>query len=76
MASARSTANAEDDARSVDAVEAAVRFVAAQTGGPGRVLAIHHRRDRGLCGGCTVRPTRWPCSVAVIAMTALSHDLR
>lgn len=75
MASTRSATNDESDHQSIDVVEAAVRFVAAQNGGPARVLAIHRLRGRGLCAGCTVRPTRWPCSAAVIAMSASEQGL-
>ena len=74
MTSTRATSDDESEDRPAHAVDAAVRFVAGQVGGPARVLAIHHRRERGLCGGCVVRPTRWPCSAAVIAMAALRHD--
>jgi hypothetical protein len=75
MASTRSATDDESDDRPIDVVEAAVRFVASQCGGPARMLAIHHLRDRGLCAGCTVRPTRWPCSAAVIALSASTQSL-
>jgi len=52
----------------------AVRFVAAQTGGPARILTVHHRRTNGSCAGCTTTPTRWPCTAANIAIAALNCD--
>lgn len=61
----------ENGDRGARAVDAAVRFVAGQVGGPARVLAVHHRRKGDLCGGCVVRPTPWPCGAAYIAMAAL-----
>jgi hypothetical protein len=70
MTSTRSATGDESDDQPIDVVEAAVRFVASQCGEPVRVLAIYHLRNRGLCAGCTVRPTRWLCSIAVIAMSA------
>ena len=33
-------------------IEAAVRFVAAQAGGPDRILATHYRLHDGSCAGC------------------------
>lgn len=56
------------------AVEIAVQFVAAQTGGAARILTEHHRRKNGYCGGCVAIPTRWPCTAASIARAALADD--
>jgi len=51
-------------------IEAAVQFVAAQAGGPARILATHHRLEDGSCAGCITTMTRWPCSAARIANSA------
>lgn len=58
------------------AVDVAVLFVAAQAGGCGRILAVHHQREDGYCGGCATVPTRWPCTAASIARTALKSSTR
>lgn len=55
-----------------DVIGAAVRFVAAQIGGPERVLTIHHPRSDGYCSGCTAAHARWPCVAAAIATAALT----
>ena len=60
-------------ARRPHAVEMAARFVAAQVGGPARILALHHRRDDGYCAGCATTPTRWPCTAAAIARASLDQ---
>jgi hypothetical protein len=51
-------------------IEAAVQFVAAQAGGPARILATHHRLEDGSCAGCITTMTRWRCSAAQIANSA------
>jgi hypothetical protein len=54
-----------------DPVDSAIRFIADQYGGPGRVLAHHRTTVSGLCAACSsVRPIRWPCSLAVMALQA------
>ena len=58
----------------MSAIETAIRFVAAQPGGAGKILATHFRRANGLCAGCTATPTRWPCPVSGIATNALTCD--
>lgn len=49
---------------------AAVAFMAAQPGGAQRTLALHRRRPDGYCAGCVHTLSRWPCTVARIALTA------
>lgn len=49
---------------------AAVAFMAAQPGGPERILAVHRRRPDGYCSGCVHTLSRWPCTVARIARSA------
>jgi hypothetical protein len=54
-----------------DPVESAIRFIADQFGGPGRVLARHRTTVTGLCAACSsARPVRWPCSIAAMALRA------
>jgi hypothetical protein len=55
----------------LDPVHSAIRFIADQFGGPGRVLAHHRTTGSGLCAACSsVRPIRWPCSIAAMALLA------
>lgn len=61
--------------KAVAAIDAAVQFVAAQTGGPARILAVHHRRPDGSCSGCSTSHTRWPCVAAAIATAALTEGV-
>jgi hypothetical protein len=57
--------------RGGDQVESAVRFIADQFGGPGRLLARHRTTASGLCTACSsVRYVRWPCSIAAMALQA------
>jgi hypothetical protein len=52
-------------------VESAIRFIAEQFGGPGRVLAHHRTTGSGLCAACaSVRHVRWPCTLAAMALLA------
>jgi hypothetical protein len=51
-------------------VDAAIAFVAAQPGGPERLLRRHRGSSSGLCTGCLTQPTRYPCQVARIALNA------
>ena len=52
-------------------VESAIRFIAEQFGGPGRVLAHHRTTVSGLCAACSsVSHVRWPCPVAAMALQA------
>jgi hypothetical protein len=54
-----------------DPVHSAIRFIADQFGGPGRVLARHRTTVTGLCAACSsARPVRWPCTIASMAMLA------
>jgi hypothetical protein len=54
-----------------DPVHSAIRFIAEQFGGPGRVLARHRTTVTGLCVACSsARPVRWPCSIAAMALQA------
>jgi hypothetical protein len=54
-----------------DQVESAIRFIAEQFGGPGRVLAHHRTTASGLCAACSsVRHVRWPCPLAAMALLA------
>jgi hypothetical protein len=61
--------------RAARSLDEAVRFIAAQPGGPDRILAEHRPDTRGLCCGCT-RPgtgiphVPWPCCVAKLAQAA------
>lgn len=50
-------------------IETAVDFMAHQ-GNVERVLTAHRRLADGLCSGCLTQVTRWPCSVAAIALRA------
>jgi hypothetical protein len=64
-----------DEAKSARDLDTAVRFIAAQPGGPDRLMAEHHPDARGLCSGCTRPGTgvpyiEWPCSVARLAQAA------
>jgi hypothetical protein len=58
----------------ISGVETAIRFVAAQPDGAGRILSVHYRRTNGLCAGCTATPISWPCPVGRIATDALGYD--
>jgi hypothetical protein len=54
-----------------DHLHSVVRFIADQFGGPGRVLAHHRTTASGLCAACSsIRPVRWPCSIAAMALQA------
>jgi hypothetical protein len=55
---------------------AAVDFVAAQPGGAERILRVHAKRSDGMCSGCTVALTRYPCQVARIALIARARLAR
>jgi hypothetical protein len=57
-------------------IDVAVWFVATQVGGWERTLARHQPLPSGLCGGCSSRPVRWPCSVASIADKARERQAR
>jgi hypothetical protein len=59
-----------DEAAGSVLLATAVAFVAAQPGGPARLSALHQAQPNGLCAGCVATPTRWPCSVARIAVAA------
>lgn len=64
---------ADDEAghgASATSIDSATAFIAAQQDGPKRVLALHRRLGNGVCCGCLVRPTMWPCTVAAIALKA------
>ena len=52
-------------------IDTAIGFVATQEGGPGRILTTHERLPDGTCRGCLTTSTRWPCSVAAIALGVL-----
>lgn len=52
------------------AVAAAVAFVATQAGGAERILKQHYALPSGMCAGCQVVPTRYPCTAARIAELA------
>ena len=54
-------------------IHAAAEFVAAQPGGPDRLLSRHRRMPDGTCASCVATPTPWPCITAVIAK--LAHHL-
>ena len=65
----------------VRTVAEASRFIAAQPGGPERLLGRHQPDERGLCRGCTTPGTgtpqkRWPCSPAVLAQAAAQERQR
>jgi len=60
----------------VSVIEVAVRFVASQPGGAGRILTIHYRRPNGICAGCSTTPVRWPCAAARIATDAVQQPLQ
>jgi hypothetical protein len=60
-----------------DHLHSAVRFIADQYGGPGRVLARHRTTASGLCAACSsVRPVQWPCSIAAMALQAELQQTR
>jgi len=55
----------------LDPIEPAAYFMAAQPGGPERVLAQHTRREDGRCSACSVHAlVSWPCGLASIAQRA------
>jgi predicted nucleic acid-binding Zn ribbon protein len=54
-----------------DPITVAVAFVAGQIDGPGKILQLHARCSDGYCSTCRVRPVRWPCPAAAIALLAL-----
>lgn len=53
-------------------IASAIEFVAAQPGGPERLLRRHSRDGQGYCSSCGVGvcPVRWPCTIAAIASAA------
>jgi hypothetical protein len=59
-----------------DQIRSAIWFIATQLGGAQRVLAHHSKTSNGLCSACSsVRPVRWPCSIASMALQAkVQHD--
>ena len=59
-----------DTVGSESVIDVAVRFVAEQPGGVGRMLARHRQLADGQCAGCVTSLTPWPCSVASIALSA------
>lgn len=62
---------ADSGESTTNAVDSAIQFVAAQSGGPARLLAIHKPSPQGQCDGCSGHhPVRWPCSTAEIARRA------
>ncbi|WP_219414050.1 hypothetical protein [Pseudonocardia nigra] len=54
-------------------VDIAVQFMAQQPGGAERVLALHRPLADGLCAACLTTVTRWPCSIASLALLARPH---
>jgi hypothetical protein len=54
-----------------DPIAVAVAFVAGQNDGPGKILRLHARDADAYCSACRVRPVRWPCPAAAIALRAL-----
>jgi hypothetical protein len=55
-----------------DPIAVAVAFVARQEDGPGKILRVHARDTDAYCAACRVRPVRWPCAAAAIALRALA----
>lgn len=60
----------DDD--SDDFINTAARFLAGQPGAAERTVAKHRRAPDGRCTGCGPA-TRWPCTLATIANSALAH---
>lgn len=60
--------NPPDDQPTV--IDVAVQFIASQPGRVERLLELHHRLPDGLCSGCLAQVTKWPCSVANLALLA------
>jgi len=62
----------DDPAMVGDPIMAAVAFMIARPGSADRVLRNHARNDSGHCRRCRyqLRPQRWPCTVAGIALLA------
>ena len=58
--------NSIENVRARD-IHAAADFVAAQPGGPDRLLDRHRRMPDGSCASCVATPTPWPCIAVVIA---------
>lgn len=54
-----------------DPIAVAIAFVAGQIDGPGKILRLHACDTDAYCSACRVRPVRWPCPVAAIALHAL-----
>lgn len=54
-----------------DPIKVAIAFVAGQNDGPEKILRLHARGPDAYCSTCRVRPVRWPCPVAAIALLAL-----
>jgi hypothetical protein len=54
-----------------DPIAVAIAFVAGQIDGPGKILRLHACDTDAYCSACRVRPVRWPCPVAAIALRAL-----
>jgi hypothetical protein len=54
-----------------DPIAVAIAFVAGQNDGPGKILRLHACDTDSYCSACRVRPVRWPCPVAAIALRAL-----
>jgi hypothetical protein len=57
-----------------DPVAVAIAFVARQSDGPGKILRLHTCAPDAYCSACRVRPVRWPCPAAAIALCALEMD--
>ncbi len=67
----RSRAMIVDSANDRDQVRSAVTFIAAQLGGPQRVLDHHQKMPSELCSACSsVRHVRWPCPIVGMALQA------
>ena len=54
-----------------DPIAVAIAFVAEQYDGAGKILRLHARDLDAYCSACRVRPVRWPCPAAAIALLAL-----
>ena len=67
--------NGVNSCHAAQSLDVAAQFIAAQPGGPERILDEHRPDDYGRCRGCT-RPgvgtpyVSWPCSVAKLAEAA------
>ncbi len=56
------------------AIATVIAFIAAQPSGPDRLLTTHAPLPDGVCCGCLTHATRWPCTIAAFARSAIEHN--